>query len=181
MVFIITVIICYFVFKFESIYASVLLGLAIVIIVYYSLKREVYYLRIITLSICSSLLLNIVLNTHFYPSLLKYQGGSTMAQTVKKNKVPVDNIYKLSSHHTWALDFYNQEPVKIISFDEIKNKSEFWIYANDMQLRELQNMGFDWDHQYTEDQFRITRLQKKFLDPTTRKKVLHKMHLIHIN
>lgn len=180
LVFIVTVMLCYFVFKFENFYASVLLGLAFVLIVYFSLKREAPYLRIITLSVYSSLLLNVVLNAHFYPFLLTYQAGSTMAQTVKENKVPVDAIYKLSTHHTWALDFYNKEPVKIASYEEIKNKSDFWIYANDQQLRELQNRGFDWDRQFTENQFRITRLQKKFLDPSTRKKVLNKMHLIHI-
>ena len=180
LIFIVTVMLCYFVFKFESIYSTILLVLAFPLIVYYSLKREAHYLRIITLSVYSSLLLNVVLNAHFYPSLLKYQAGSTMAQTVKENNVPVDNIYKLSTHHTWALDFYNQEPVKITSYDAIKNKNNFWIYATDLQLRELQNMGFDWDRQFTEDQFRITRLQKKFLDPTTRKKVLNKMHLVHI-
>jgi len=46
-----------------------------------------------------------------------------MAKTIKENKVPVDNIYKLSTHHTWALDFYNQKPVKIVSIDAIKNKN----------------------------------------------------------
>lgn len=179
-VFIATVLLCYFVFKFESIYSTFLLGLAFVIIVYYSLKIEADYLRIITLSVYSSLLLNVVLNTHFYPTLLKYQAGSTMAQTIKENKVPVNQIYKLSTDYTWAMDFYNQEPVKIITMAAIKNKNDFWIYANDIQLRELQNAGFDWDRQFTKAQFRITRLQKNFLDPTTRKKVLHKMHLIHI-
>ncbi len=180
LVFIVTVLLCYFVFKFESIYASILLGMAFLLIAYYILKREASYVQVITLSVCSSLLLNVVLNTHFYPSLLEYQAGSTMAKTVTENNVPVDNIYKLSSHHTWAIDFYNQEPVKIVSFDAIKNKRDFWIYANDIQLRELQKMGFDWDRQFTESQFRITRLQKKFLDPSTRKKVLNKMHLIHV-
>ncbi len=180
LVFVVTVLLCYFVFKFESIYASLLLGMAFLLIVYYSLKREASYLQIITLSVFSSLLLNVVLNTHFYPSLLEYQAGSTMAKTVKENNVPVDNIFKLSSHHTWALDFYNQKPVKIVSFEAIKNKRDFWIYANDIQLREIQKMGFDWDRQFTENQFRITRLQKKFLDPSTRKKVLNKMHLVHV-
>ena len=93
-----------------------------------------------------------------------------MARTVKEQEVPVDQIYKLSTEHTWALDFYNREPVKIVSLDAIKNKSDFWIYANEAQLSELQQAGFDWDRQYTEAQFRITRLQKKFLDPSTRKK-----------
>lgn len=180
LVFIVTVLLCYFVFKFEHFYASVLLGSAFVLIVYFSLKQEAPYLRIITLSVYSSLLLNVVLNTHFYPSLLTYQAGSTMAQTVREHNVPVDAIYKLSTEHTWALDFYNKEPVKIATYDDIKNKRDFWIYATDEQLRELQSRGFDWDRQFTENQFRITRLQKRFLDPTTRKKVLNKMHLIHV-
>lgn len=103
-----------------------------------------------------------------------------MAQTIAEEKIPVDDIYKVSSRYTWALDFYNQSPVKITSIDAIKDKNNIWIYADDLQLKELQNLGFDWDKQYSEDQFRITRLQSKFLDPATRKKILNQMHLIHI-
>ena len=44
----------------------------------------------------------------------------------------------------------------------------------------LQNSGLDWDSQISVDQFRITRLQGKFLNPNTRKKVTRKMHLLHI-
>lgn len=179
-VFMASVFICYYVFKFESMYASILLAMVLILIIYYYLKREANYLRIITLSVYSSLLLNVVLNTHFYPELLKYQAGSSMAQTIAEEHIPVDNIYKISSRYTWALDFYNQNPVKITSMDTIKGKNNIWIYADDLQLKELQNLGFDWDKQYTEDQFRITRLQAKFLDPATRKKVLNRMHLIHI-
>lgn len=178
--FIMLMLICFYVFKFESYYGYVLPGVGIGIIIYFCLKREGYYYRIITLSVCGSLLLNLVLNTHFYPELLKYQAGSSMAQTIAEENIPVDNIYKVSTRYSWALDFYNQNPVKITSMDEIKGKNNIWIYADDLQLKELQNLGFDWDKQYTEDQFRITRLQAKFLDPTTRKKVLNRMHLIHI-
>ena len=41
--------------------------------------------------------------------------------------------------------------------------------------------GIDWDNQITVDQFRITRLQIKFLNPDTRKEKLNKMHLVHLN
>lgn len=179
-VFMASVFICYYVFQFESMHASILFAMVLILIIYYYLKREANYLRIITLSISSSLLLNVVLNTHFYPELLKYQAGSSMAQTIAEENIPVDNIYKVSTRYSWALDFYNQSPVKITSMDKIVGKNNIWIYADDLQLKELQNLGFDWDKQYTEGQFRITRLQAKFLDPATRKKVLNRMHLIHI-
>jgi 4-amino-4-deoxy-L-arabinose transferase-like glycosyltransferase len=178
--FIVLMLICFYVFKLESIYAYILLGIGLLINIYFCLKRENYYHRIVTLSVCGSLLLNAVLNTHFYPSLLEYQAGSSMAETIEENSISVDNIYKVSTHHTWALDFYNKKPVKISSIEGLSNKSNIWVYVDDLQLKELQKMGFDWDRQFTEGQFRITRLQRKFLDPTSRKKVLNKRHLIHI-
>ncbi|MGB5821660.1 MAG: glycosyltransferase family 39 protein [Saonia sp.] len=180
LVFIFSVLICFFVFKFDSTLEYVLLIILFLVIIYFCLKREAYYLRIITLSVYSSLLLNAVLNAHFYPSLLKYQAGSTMAGIVAENKIPVDNIIKLSDRHTWALDFYNRKPVGISSISDITDMHNVWVYVTDEELVELRNIGVDWDKQYTADQFRITRLQAKFMDPATRKKVLNKMYLIHV-
>jgi 4-amino-4-deoxy-L-arabinose transferase-like glycosyltransferase len=180
-VFVASVLICFFVFKTDA-YINYIWKVALsMIIVYYCLKREDYYFRIITIGALSSILLNGVLNTHFYPSLLGYQAGSTMAKTIQKNNVSTDNIYKISENHTWALDFYNQNPVKIASINELEGKKDIWIYANDKELAALKASGFDWNRQLTEKQFRITRLQGRFLNPNTRKKVVNKMHLVHIH
>ncbi|MBT8314707.1 MAG: glycosyltransferase family 39 protein, partial [Maribacter sp.] len=116
----------------------------------------------------------------FYPSLLEYQAGSTMANTIERQRISTDNIYKISKNHTWGLDFYNQRPVKIASIGQLANKKNIWVYANDQELKELRESGFDWDRQLTEKQFRITRLQGRFLNPDTRKRVIRKMHLVHI-
>ena len=179
-VFIASCLMCFYVFKFRSPYAYIAMIIASMIIVYYCLVREAYSPRIITISVCSALLLNAVLNLHFYPHLLQYQGGSTMSQTIAENKVPTDRIYKISNRYTWALDFYNRKPVRVISMEALGDKQDVWVYASKEELQELKNHGFDWDRQFTEKQFRITRLQGKFLDPVTRKKVLNKMHLVHI-
>jgi len=179
-VFIASSLMCFYVFKFRSPYAYVAMFVASGLIIYYCLIREAYYFRIITISVCSSLLLNAVLNLHFYPHLLRYQAGSVMANTVAENNIPVNNIYKVSERYTWALDFYNRKPVQILSMEELRDKQNIWVYANEAELKQLHDSGFDWDRQFTEKQFRITRLQAKFLDPATRKKVLNKMHLVHI-
>lgn len=180
LVFIIVALICFYVFKFENslYYGLFLLGF---LIIYYCLKREAYYLRIITVSVYASILLNVVLNGHFYPKLLEYQAGSTMANKIKEHQIPIDNIYKLSPGHTWALDFYNKRPVIISSIKEIKDKKDIWVYATDKELTALGKQGFDWDEQIIVNQFRITRLQAKFLNPNSRKKVLNKRYLIHID
>ena len=103
-----------------------------------------------------------------------------MARTIQKNNISTDNIYKISKNHTWALDFYNQKPVKISSINKLEGKKDIWVYANDKELAELKASGFDWNKQLTEKQFRITRLQGRFLNPNTRKKVVNKIHLVHI-
>ncbi len=179
-VFIACALLCFYVFEFQRPFAYLILLAAVAIIIYYCLKRENYYYRIITITVCSSLLLNAVLNLHFYPHLLTYQGGSSMAEKIKENEISVENIYKISEKYTWALDFYNQTPVKISSIEEIGKRKNIWVYADDEDLEKLHAAGFDWDQQISEDQFRITRLQRTFLDPATRKKVLNKMHLVHI-
>ena len=179
-IFIVSMLLCYFVFKIESKFNYIWIIALAIMAIFYSLKREHNYYRIITASVLGALMLNAVLNTHFYPELLKYQAGSSMAKIVTEEEIDVDNIYKLSGHHTWALDFYNKRPVRQISINKILNKKNIWVYANEPQLRELSNLGYDWDRQFQVDQFRITRLQAKFLDPSTRKGVLNKMFLIHI-
>ncbi len=180
LVFILSVLICFYVFKFEHWYSYALLVALLLVIAFFCLKREAPYMRIITLSVYSSLLLNGVLNTQFYPSLLKYQGGSNMAEKVKEHHIDVNAIYKFSEHHSWALDFYNKQPVKIASLTVLTNKKDIWVYVDNNGLEELKHAGFDWDKQLTVDQFRITRLQLKFLEPSTRTKKLNKMHLVHI-
>jgi Fe-S cluster assembly iron-binding protein IscA len=180
LVFIACVFTCFFIFKTDS-YSSHIWKIALgILIAYYCLKREDYYYRIITLGALSSVLINGILNAHFYPSLLEYQAGSTMAATIKENNISVDSIYKISANHTWALDFYNKKPVKISSIKALEKKKDVWVYVNQKELKELNASGLDWDRQLTEKQFRITRLQGRFLNPNTRNKVIKEMHLIHL-
>lgn len=179
-VFIASALICFYVFKLRSLVAYFFLLVAAVIIVYYALKREGVFMKLVTISVCASLLLNAVLNLHFYPNLLDYQGGSSLSKIITEKNIPVDRIYKVGSDHTWSLDFYNQYPVQITTPQVLKNKKDVWVYVNDAEMAMLEEKGFDWDDQLSVDQFRITRLQGKFLNPNTRKKVTRKMHLLHL-
>ncbi|WP_422861500.1 ArnT family glycosyltransferase [Flagellimonas sp. W118] len=181
LVFIFTMLSCFYVFDFNGIQYYLILLFLFVLIGYFCLKREDYFKRTITLSAFSSILLNIVLNIHFYPSLLAYQGGSTMAEKVQEHNVPVDNIYKISERHTWALDFYNQDPVNIVSISDLEKVPKAWVYVTPDELQKLKNAGYHWHDEITVDQFRITRLQLKFLNPLTRRDKLNKMHLVHLD
>ena len=171
----------FYVFKLEHWYSYLLLLIALALVAYLIIQKETPYTKILTIGILSSVLLNGLMNAHFYPKLLDYQGGSNMAEKVRENNIPVDNIYKISERYSWSLDFYNKKPVEIVSIPEIAKKEDVWVYATDDELKQLKDNGIAWDEQITVDQFRITRLQIKFLNPNTREDKLNKMHLVHLD
>ncbi|MEC7262734.1 MAG: glycosyltransferase family 39 protein [Bacteroidota bacterium] len=171
----------FYVFPLEHWYGYVILMIALALAGYFMLKKDNLAAKIVTVALFSSILLNGLMNAQFYPKLLEYQGGSTMAERVKEHHIPVDKIYKVSEQHTWALDFYDKDPVNIVSIPELKTKKDVWVYATDQELAQLNKNGIQWDDQITVDQFRITRLQVKFLNPNTRQEKLNKMHLVHLD
>ncbi len=181
LVVIFTLLVSFYVFKLEHWYSYLFVLGALLLVTYFILKKEHTYSKIVTVAIFSSVLLNGLMNAHFYPKLLEYQGGSMMAERVKERSIPVDDIYKITERHTWALDFYNQDPVNIVSTSDLKKMKDVWVYATDKELQQLQQKGIAWDDQITVDQFRITRLQIKFLIPKTREDKLNRMHLVHLD
>mgnify|MGYP006865031586 FL=1 len=176
-----SVLVSFYVFKLEHWYGYLFLLMALALVSYIIIQKEAPYTKIVTIAILSSVLLNGLMNAHFYPKLLDYQGGSNMAEKVQEKNIPVDHIYKVSERYSWSLDFYNKKPVQIVSIPEIAKKKDVWIYATEEELNKLKKNGIAWDEQITVDQFRITRLQIKFLNPDTREDKLNKMHLVHLD
>ncbi|MFS4418282.1 ArnT family glycosyltransferase [Maribacter sp. 2307ULW6-5] len=171
---------CFYVFQIQGWGLGALLVMGLMGTGYLLLKKEHPLKRLLSMAVCASFLLNLVLNLHFYPKLLQYQGGSEMAKVVRDRDIPTDRIYKISGYHTWALDFYNKMPVKRIDLQTAGQMSGIWLYVNDDELAALEKAGLQWDAQHTVNQFRITRLQAKFLNPATRRDVVRKMHLVQL-
>ncbi len=136
--------------------------------------------RIVGISVFASVLLNGVMNAHFYPSLLAYQGGSEMADLVRQKLPEVETLYKVSDQHTWALDFYFGKPLEMRPVESFPLQEAAWIYVNEKERDTLREAGISWDRELTVDQFRISRLQGRFLNPDTRDQVLRKRYLLHI-
>ena len=179
-VLILALVLCLWVFKFESTTAYIALIAGMALVLFLSFRKDLVLNRIVTISAVSAIFINAVLNLHFYPSLLEYQAGSTMAEIVNSKGIPKDRIYKLNEMHTWGLDFYIRKPIKIGDMSFVREQPDIWLYLTDKELDRLQKQGFNWDQHYSVDQFRITRLQARFLNPESRGQVLRKMHLVHL-
>lgn len=150
--------------------------------VYLFLRWKEPLRRLTGISIYAAILLNAVLNGHFYPALLEYQGGSAMADRLASESLEPDTLYKLSDQHTWALDFYFGKPLEVVELRELPDRSgETWLYVDPKEKEQLRAAGVQWDRELTVDQFRISRLQLRFLNPGTRPEVLRKRHLLRVS
>lgn len=136
--------------------------------------------RLLGITLYGAVLLNLVMNTHFYPKLLEYQAGSEMAKRINEESLEITTIYKLDQEHTWALDFYFKKPVVYKDMESLTGDETDWYYVNEKQRELLVGRGIVWDSERNVDQFRISRLQGRFLNPTTREQVLRKRYLLHV-
>ena len=175
-----SLLICFYVFRFKHLYWYVLLFVLLLPVGYFCLEKKHYTLRTVTLSVVASVMLNCIMNLHFYPRLLAFQGGSNMAEWVKEKELPTDRIFKVSERHTWAMDFYLRRPLVRIAPQEVSKMHDVWIYVDEAEKERLHDAGIRWDRSHSVDQFRITRLQARFLNPASRMQVVNEMHLVHI-
>jgi len=170
----------FFVFPLEEPFAYVLFFMGLTCLVLYILRIDPPFPRLITLVVATSLLINSVLNMHFYPRLLKYQAGSEMAHVILDKGIDVNQVYKWSDNHSWALDFYTRRPVPQLPSDFAPATTPCWLYVTEKEKMELFNKGWEWAEEIEVEQFRITRLQPRFLNPHSRSEVLRKRYLLRL-
>ncbi|EAR14959.1 ArnT family glycosyltransferase [Robiginitalea biformata] len=134
--------------------------------------------RLAVISVLASVGINAVMNAHFYPSLLQYQAGSELARNFVREVPANPPIFKFSEEHTWALDFYSRQPVRIVRGGNRTDLAGRWVYVDEDKRRSLAESGWEWEREIVADQFRITRLQARFVNPETREEVVGKRYLL---
>ncbi len=160
---------------------SVFIILTVITILFFFLSPSLIFKSLFS-SAAAAIALNFMLNSHIYPSLLKYQGGSELAAVALKLKVPADHLYfyNSSSH---SFEFYFRNIVPFISKKEIINKSfptPVWIIGGDDLISMLKAQHITPKQVIWKDDFPVTRLTLKFLNPQTRKLQLKKRYLMEL-
>ena len=138
--------------------------------------------KIIISSSLLMILVNFILNTYFYPELLKYQGGITITQKIKEKDININNIYIIPGNQSWTMDFYTQRNTPEISINQIKNiNKDIWVYTSTKGMVEkLKKQGIIIDEIFTANHFRVTKLNATFLNSKTRHKKLKTVALLKI-
>jgi 4-amino-4-deoxy-L-arabinose transferase-like glycosyltransferase len=153
------------------------------VMLYVFAKEQHLLTRLITLSVLLASLTNVLLNGNVYQQLLNYQSGIGLAQVVNRNHIPKNDVYNFN-HHSSGFNFYAQHLNKEITLADIKAKraagKTVWLLTNAGARQILISQGFKFKTVYSDVDFGITRLNKEFLNPATRKKVCVTDYLIQI-
>lgn len=124
---------------------------------------------------------NFMLNTHFYPTLLKYQAAKSIAaEKTELNR----NIYAFQIN-AFAYDFYSGRIVK--SSDEkiilnlIHEKLSTYIITDSEGLEFLKNKNAQISELKKYNDYPVTRLTAQFLNPATRENCLRQYYFLKLN
>lgn len=162
------------------------IGVSIVVfgvMLYVFIKEHSVLTRLVTLSVLLASLTNVLLNGNVYQQLLNYQGGIGLAQVVNRNHIPKDKIFNFY-HHSSGFNFYAQHITGFTDIEHIKLKrakgETVWIFATPESKEMMTKAGLQFDIVYADADFGVTRLNKEFLNPATRKQACTTDYLVRI-
>ncbi|MEO5984434.1 MAG: glycosyltransferase family 39 protein [Ferruginibacter sp.] len=145
---------------------------------FYILKKR-SLLILPSFCIITILAVNFYLNIAFYPSLLKYQMGNTTGRWLHENKIPVNNTFIYQYPELRSLHFYAKANILHKDSLPLIQKGDYIITAG-KKLPELDSAGLNFDKLYSDNDYHISRLTLKFLNPYRRPQELSPYSIIKI-
>ena len=123
----------------------------------------------ISLALYTILGVNFLLNTSFYPRLLKYELGVSAAAFINQNKLPKTSVYLYEIDESRALHFYGNHSFERI-FDSSLLKPQQIIITKASSYPALQQQFPASTILYQNAYFGVSMLTLPFLNPATRDK-----------
>jgi 4-amino-4-deoxy-L-arabinose transferase-like glycosyltransferase len=123
----------------------------------------------ISLALYTILGVNFILNTSFYPRLLKYELGVSAAAFINHNKLPKTSVYLYEIDESRALHFYGNHSFERI-FDSSLLKPQQIVITKASSYPALQQQFPASTILYQNAYFGVSMLTLPFLNPATRDK-----------
>jgi hypothetical protein len=149
---------------------------------YFAGEKHGALVRLVLPSLWAILGVNLMLNIHFFPNLLSYQGGSAAAEIVRKNNIPIGRFfgYRIQNHST---DFYLKQTVPNLDsakLSVILQKGDAWIYTEAPGIKLMRSMGYSPVIVDSIAHKHITKVTSKFLFFKTRQKNVGRQYIVRV-
>lgn len=135
--------------------------------------------KLIAFSVLTSAFVFFLLNSNFYPQLLKYQAGNELAFETK-NKVDPKTVYIWPGVYNPSYQFYSKELKKDFNDSVLNQNHPVWIFTDRGHLQKLKEKNLPVLQQYVHYDYNIGTMTGKFINPNTRKETLDSLYLIRV-
>lgn len=135
--------------------------------------------KTIGLSVASMILCFFLLNSNFYPKLLEYQGGRVLAKQTRGTVDP-GSVYFWKENISASYNFYTATIRKEWSDSVMNLPGKKWLAYYPSYNKEVGNSGLRFGKTFRVKDFEITRLDLKFINPSTRESQCSEMILSEI-
>ena len=129
------------------------------------------------LMLSSAFLFNLLGFFHFYPNLLEYQSGSVLHKRIPTNAT----LYNYSDDYVWALDFKRKKSSVPLSQDELKGLPKAsYVYVDQAHLTAFKRAHPSAVELASASHYRVTRLNFRFLNRSTRSQELAVKRILYV-
>jgi 4-amino-4-deoxy-L-arabinose transferase-like glycosyltransferase len=141
---------------------------------------------VILLSTAGIIGFNLLLNTFYFPAILKYQPAGDFGRYIKQNKDAETGFAMYHFVLDFSTAFYSQEKdiPMIWNFEDLKKfftgHKKLLLISDAYGLEELQQNGQPYEIIEERSFFRVARMNIQFLLPATRNEVCPKVYLIRL-
>lgn len=138
--------------------------------------------KIVIGTVIATFIVNLYLNVVFYPSLLQYQSGSSIAQWINKTNPKNYPVMQSGEDYLWPMQFYLNQPVSTLDTTHGNRPANtFLLYASADFVNTLTAKGWHLQETYETQSYNISRLKPVFLNSRTRKTAITMMQLVLVN
>lgn len=133
-----------------------------------------------TLMVC--VLLFSVLNFHLFPEVMKYQAGENLSEVVKEKNIDTWHLYFLQGFETSNdFDFALKRNISTMPAEALRARSNVVIVTGQEGLNKLKELNLRLQVVGESPNYRVSRLNFKFLNRETRPSQLNAMYLVSVN
>jgi len=166
------------------IWASFIIAIVIAGLGYLLVSLKDSWLRLVLSTAAIGAMVNLVMQANFYPQILNYQGGSTLAKEVKDRPIPHERIFFFGMH-SFSFDFKSAYLHPIINlgevYDLVNDNDSIYLYVNNDGIEHLEGLeSLSVEVVLSKPAFHVSRLKFNFINPETRESVLDPHYLIRV-
>ena len=167
------------IYPFESIpkYVAGIAAICLVVMYFLLTLKKAGFPKLLEVSFFTVIGINIFLNTAFYPTLLKFQMGNTVADVIKEKRIPTQNTFIYAIGNDYALHFYGNHVFQQRASVATMQPTDYLITAKDSLPIIAQKFPKN-KVLYSGKSYGVTQLTFPFLNPATRESSLDKYVIV---